>query len=87
MYGATAEEVTAKLGKIQQGADPPQSEAAVISLLNGAGFGQTTRFSEVYLGSMAGCREDTYPAGQGSCRFHRALLTFRTAENNCATGE
>jgi tRNA (cmo5U34)-methyltransferase len=44
MYGATAEEVTAKLGKIQQGADPPQSEAAVISLLRGAGFGQTTRF-------------------------------------------
>jgi tRNA (cmo5U34)-methyltransferase len=44
MQGGSADEVKAKLGKILQGADPPHSEAAVISLLNGAGFGQPTRF-------------------------------------------
>jgi tRNA (cmo5U34)-methyltransferase len=44
MHGASAAEVKAKLGKILQGADPPESEAAVISLLDGAGFGQPTRF-------------------------------------------
>ena len=60
MYGATAEEVTAKLGKIQQGADPPQSEAAVISLLKGAGFGQTTRFfGSLFWGAWLARREDT----------------------------
>jgi tRNA (cmo5U34)-methyltransferase len=60
MYGATAEEVTAKLGKIQQGADPPQSEVAVISLLKGAGFGQTTRFfGSLFWGAWLARREDT----------------------------
>jgi tRNA (cmo5U34)-methyltransferase len=44
MQGASAEEVKAKLGKIMQGADPPHSEAVVTSLLDGAGFGQPTRF-------------------------------------------
>jgi tRNA (cmo5U34)-methyltransferase len=44
MHGASAEEVKAKLGKILQGADPPHSEAAVIALLEGAGFGEPLRF-------------------------------------------
>lgn len=38
MHGASDEEVKAKLGKILQGADPPQSEAAVFGLLDEAGF-------------------------------------------------
>lgn len=44
MQGASAAEVKAKLGKILQGADPPHSEDEVVSLLDGAGFGQPTRF-------------------------------------------
>jgi tRNA (cmo5U34)-methyltransferase len=44
MQGASAEDVKARLGKIQQGADPPQSEVAVIALLKDAGFGEPTRF-------------------------------------------
>jgi tRNA (cmo5U34)-methyltransferase len=42
--GASPDEVTVKLGKILQGADPPHSEAAVQKLLNEAGFGDATRF-------------------------------------------
>lgn len=42
--GATADEVKEKLGKIVQGADPPHSEAAVASLLTGAGFDAPLRF-------------------------------------------
>ncbi len=44
MSGATADEVKAKLGKILQGADPPHSEEAVASLLQGAGFEKPLRF-------------------------------------------
>lgn len=44
MNGATPDEVTTKLGKILQGADPPQSEAAVAALLDDAGFEPPTRF-------------------------------------------
>lgn len=44
MNGAAPEEVTAKLGKILQGADPPHSEAAVATLLLDAGFEPPTRF-------------------------------------------
>ena len=44
MLGATAEEVQAKLGKILEGADPPESEEAVAGLLADAGFGRPTWF-------------------------------------------
>ena len=44
MHGATVEEVSAKLGKILEGADPPHSEDAVNVLLQDAGFRQPTRF-------------------------------------------
>ncbi|GAB7542499.1 SAM-dependent methyltransferase [Cupriavidus sp. CuC1] len=44
MQGASADEVQAKLGKILQGADPPQSEAAVQALLAEAGFAAPQRF-------------------------------------------
>ena len=55
--GETAEEVTAKLGKILQGADPPHSEAAVQTLLHEAGFGEATRFfSSLFWGAWLTCR-------------------------------
>ena len=44
MHGATPNEVAVKLGKILQGADPPHSEEAVISLLTQEGFERPTRF-------------------------------------------
>lgn len=44
MHGATSDEITAKLGKILQGADPPASEAAVFDLLAQGGFERPTRF-------------------------------------------
>jgi hypothetical protein len=44
MHGATPEEVQAKLGKILQGADPPQSEDAIAGLLAATGFGPPTPF-------------------------------------------
>jgi tRNA (cmo5U34)-methyltransferase len=44
MQGATPDEVKAKLGKILQGADPPHSEAAVVSLLSDSGFEAPQRF-------------------------------------------
>jgi tRNA (cmo5U34)-methyltransferase len=57
MQGASAHEVKAKLGKILQGADPPQSEAAVASLLKDAGFGPPTRFfSSLFWGAWLAAR-------------------------------
>lgn len=44
MQGASAEEADAKLAKILNGADPPQSESVVADLLAGAGFEPPTRF-------------------------------------------
>jgi tRNA (cmo5U34)-methyltransferase len=44
MQGASPDEVKAKLGKILQGADPPHSEAAVVSLLTTSGFEAPQRF-------------------------------------------
>jgi tRNA (cmo5U34)-methyltransferase len=44
MQGAAPDEVTAKLNKILQGADPPHSEAAVFSLLADCGFVAPKRF-------------------------------------------
>ncbi|MEI2384718.1 class I SAM-dependent methyltransferase [Breoghania sp. JC706] len=43
-HGADENEVTAKLGKILQGADPPASEEVVADLLAGAGFEPPLRF-------------------------------------------
>ena len=55
--GASAEEVKAKLGKILQGADPPNSEAAVQALLHEAGFGEATRFfSSLFWGAWLACK-------------------------------
>jgi len=55
--GASADEVAAKLGKILQGADPPQSEAAVQALLDEAGFGEATRFfSSLFWGAWLASR-------------------------------
>lgn len=44
MNGADAGEVSAKMQKILQGAEPPHSEEAVIALLNEAGFEDALRF-------------------------------------------
>jgi tRNA (cmo5U34)-methyltransferase len=44
MCGAGQEEVQSKMQKILQGAEPPQSEEAVISLLTDAGFEDVLRF-------------------------------------------
>jgi tRNA (cmo5U34)-methyltransferase len=44
MNGFEPEEVRAKMGKILQGAEPPRSEEAVISLLRAAGFDEPLRF-------------------------------------------
>lgn len=55
--GASAEEVSAKLGKILQGADPPHSEGAVQQLLTDAGFGPATRFfSSLFWGAWLTCK-------------------------------
>jgi tRNA (cmo5U34)-methyltransferase len=55
--GASAEEVSAKLGKILQGADPPHSEGAVQQLLTGAGFGPAMRFfSSLFWGAWLTCK-------------------------------
>jgi tRNA (cmo5U34)-methyltransferase len=44
MQGATPDEVKAKLSKILQGADPPHSEAAVLTLLAESSFTAPKRF-------------------------------------------
>lgn len=44
MSGAGPEEVQSKMGKILQGAEPPKSEEAVVSLLADAGFKEPVRF-------------------------------------------
>ncbi len=44
MQGASPAEVQAKLGRILQGADPPDSEQAVAGLLQDAGFAPPLRF-------------------------------------------
>lgn len=44
MAGSSPDGINAKLGKILQGADPPDSEAAVAKLLAKAGFGEPLRF-------------------------------------------
>jgi tRNA (cmo5U34)-methyltransferase len=44
MAGASPDEVHAKLGKMLQGADPPQDEDTALGLLRDAGFGRPERF-------------------------------------------
>jgi tRNA (cmo5U34)-methyltransferase len=57
MQGATADEVTAKLNKILQGADPPHSEAAVFALLAASGFERPERFfSSLFWGAWIAFR-------------------------------
>lgn len=57
MNGATPAEIEAKLGKILQGADPPQSEEAVFALLSAAGFTAPQRFfSSLFWGAWIAFR-------------------------------
>jgi tRNA (cmo5U34)-methyltransferase len=44
MKGTTPDQIKAKLGTILQGADPPDSDDAVVALLAGAGFKQPIQF-------------------------------------------
>ena len=44
MHGVSADEIKIKLGKILQGADPPESEDAVAALLSVTGFEKPQRF-------------------------------------------
>ncbi|NML43304.1 class I SAM-dependent methyltransferase [Ramlibacter sp. G-1-2-2] len=44
MFGAGPEEVQAKLGKILHGAEPPESEAHALQMLEQAGFERAERF-------------------------------------------
>ncbi len=58
LAGAGPAEVSAKLGKILQGAEPPVSEEAVAGLLADAGFGQPLRFfSSLFWGAWVTRRE------------------------------
>ena len=57
MHGATPPEIGAKLGKIQQGAEPPVAEQAVLDLLAGAGFVAPIRFfGSLFWGAWMACR-------------------------------
>ncbi|HSU33448.1 MAG TPA: class I SAM-dependent methyltransferase [Bryobacteraceae bacterium] len=57
MAGATRDEVDVKLGKIQQGADPPRSEEAVADLLTESGFRRPKRFfSSLFWGAWIASR-------------------------------
>lgn len=57
MNGATPAEIETKLGKILQGADPPQSEDAVFALLAAAGFTKPLRFfSSLFWGAWIAFR-------------------------------
>ncbi|TPM30922.1 class I SAM-dependent methyltransferase [Mesorhizobium sp. B2-3-4] len=58
MNGATPSEIEAKLGKILQGADPPQSEDAVFALLSQSGFTRPQRFfSSLFWGAWIAFRK------------------------------
>ena len=57
MQGAAPDEVTAKLGKIRQGAEPPASDDAVLQLLADAGFEQPLMFfSSLFWGAWIAFR-------------------------------
>ncbi|KGU82188.1 methyltransferase [Pseudomonas mediterranea] len=56
-HGASPDEVKIKLGKILEGADPPHSEAAVMTLLQESGFGDATRFfSSLFWSAWLTCK-------------------------------
>ena len=56
-HGASPDEVKVKLGKILEGADPPHSEAAVMTLLQESGFGDATRFfSSLFWSAWLTCK-------------------------------
>ncbi|UVK51280.1 class I SAM-dependent methyltransferase [Mesorhizobium sp. AR02] len=58
MNGATPADIEAKLGKILQGADPPQSEDAVFDLLSAAGSTRPQRFfSSLFWGAWIAFRK------------------------------
>jgi tRNA (cmo5U34)-methyltransferase len=59
MQGASHEEVQAKLGKILQGADPPESEQAVIDMMSAAGFKRPLKFfSSLFWGAWIAFRQE-----------------------------
>ena len=59
MHGADQDEIQAKLGKILQGADPPESEQTVFDLLAQAGFVRPQRFfSSLFWGAWICFRSD-----------------------------
>jgi tRNA (cmo5U34)-methyltransferase len=60
MNGSGPEEVRAKMSKILQGAEPPQSEEAVISLLTEAGFDKPVQFfASLFWGAWLARRNPT----------------------------
>lgn len=60
MNGANPEEVQSKMNKILHGAEPPQSEEAVFSLLEKAGFVQPLRFfASLFWGAWMARRAST----------------------------
>jgi tRNA (cmo5U34)-methyltransferase len=60
MRGASQDDVKAKLGKILQGADPPHSEEAVMTLLANAGFRKPQRFfSSLFWGAWISFKGDS----------------------------
>jgi tRNA (cmo5U34)-methyltransferase len=57
MNGATPDEVTAKLGRILEGAEPPASSEALLELLENAGFVEPLQFfSSLFWGAWI-CRK------------------------------
>ncbi|HSX95704.1 MAG TPA: class I SAM-dependent methyltransferase [Hydrogenophaga sp.] len=64
MSGAQPEEVQLKMARILQGAEPPQSEERVISLLSDAGFDEPLRFfSSLFWGAwLTRVRDDSATA-------------------------
>ncbi|MFN0263349.1 class I SAM-dependent methyltransferase [Tepidamorphus sp. 3E244] len=60
MHGADPDEVQAKMSKILQGAEPPQSEDAVFALLEDAGFETPVRFfASLFWGAWLARRAQT----------------------------
>jgi tRNA (cmo5U34)-methyltransferase len=58
LHGASAEELEAKIGKIQQGADPPESEQVIADFLREARFGAPTLFfSSLFWGAWIAFRD------------------------------
>ncbi len=80
MNGASGDEIKSKLGKILQGADPPESEDAVAALLIAAGFEKPQRFfSSLFWGLdhsahlNSPLRSSFYPMGSVCRRRSRTI--------------